>query len=202
MKASQLPACSIFCLARPSFLIDRASGVPSVKCLVTRVHFASGGFSRYGLHSVYYLLLVSRCLFRYGPSVRMRSTTNSILTVLYFTRTRWLHLLPSSISNFSLEELPFRQYFYSPLPSSFSNDIESGLTSEDFDLHANLAGGDSRSGLDDNAKREILKIMKGSWIKGPVSFDEARRIYMERMLERQGIGRDGRPRDPKFVSFS
>lgn len=91
---------------------------------------------------------------------------------------------------------------YTPIPSSFNNDIESGLTSDDFDLHANVEAGDSRSGLDDDAKREIRKIMKGSWLRGPVNFDEARRIYMERMLESQGIGRDGTPRDPKFVSFS
>jgi Fungal protein of unknown function (DUF2015) len=88
------------------------------------------------------------------------------------------------------------------VPSSFSNDIETGLSSSDFDLHANVAAGDSRAGLDDAAKREIQKIMKGSWFSGPVGFDEARRIYMERTLEAHGVGRDGRPRDPKFVSFS
>jgi len=44
--------------------------------------------------------------------------------------------------------------------------------------------------------------MKGSWIRGPMTFDEARRMYMERSFERQGIGRDGMPKDPKFVSFS
>jgi len=44
--------------------------------------------------------------------------------------------------------------------------------------------------------------MRGGWFRAPMGFDEARRVYMERMLEREGIGRDGRPRDPKFVSFS
>lgn len=80
--------------------------------------------------------------------------------------------------------------------------MESGLSSSNFDLSGNISSADSRAGLDDNAKREIRKIMKGNWFKGPVGFDEARRIYMERMLESQGVGRDGRPRDPKFVSFS
>lgn len=35
-----------------------------------------------------------------------------------------------------------------------------------------------------------------------VTFDEARRIYMEGSFAKHGIGADGRPRDPKFVSFS
>lgn len=121
-------------------------------------------------------------------------------TVLYLTRTRWIPLLPTSVQDFSLSEVPLVRY--APIPSSWSNDIESGLTSDDFDIQANVDAGDSRSGLDEGAKREIKKIMKGSWLRGPVNFDEARRIYMERMLESQGIGRDGRPRDPKFVSFS
>ena len=81
-----------------------------------------------------------------------------------------------------------------------AGDIESGLTSSNFDLNANLTG-DQRAGLDDATKTEVLKIMKGGWFSGPVSFDEARRIQMERSLERQGIGRDGMPRDPKMVTF-
>jgi hypothetical protein len=80
--------------------------------------------------------------------------------------------------------------------------MEAGLSSDAFDLSGNVSAGDSRAGLDDDAKREIQKIMKGSWIKAPMGFDEARRVYMERRLEAQGIGRDGLPRDPKFVSFS
>jgi hypothetical protein len=80
--------------------------------------------------------------------------------------------------------------------------MEAGMSSDAFDLSHNVAAGDSRAGLDDDAKREIQKIMKGNWIRAPMGFDEARRVYMERRLEAQGIGRDGLPRDPKFVSFS
>lgn len=123
-------------------------------------------------------------------------------TVAYFYRSRWLHLLPSTITQISPRSIPFSQYFYTPLDSSFSNDIEAGLSSSEFDLSTNVAAGDSRSGLDDTAKREIQKIMRGTWLKRPVTFNEARRIYMERRLESEGIGRDGRPKDPKFVSFS
>lgn len=106
-------------------------------------------------------------------------------TAIYLTRNSWLHLLPSS-------------FLYARLPGSFSGDIEAGLSSSTFDLGANVDAGDSRAGLDDAGKKEILKIMKTRRLR----FDEARRVYMEQRFSANGIGPDGRPRDPKFVSFS
>ncbi|KAJ5302044.1 hypothetical protein PENANT_c008G09945 [Penicillium antarcticum] len=107
-------------------------------------------------------------------------------TALYLTRSRWIPLLP----------VP--DYIYHRLPSSFTADLEAGLSSSQFDLAANVAGGDSRGGLDQKAKREVRKIMKNQ----KVNFDEARRIYTEQRFAKNNIGPDGRPRDPKFVSFS
>ncbi|KAL9125250.1 MAG: hypothetical protein Q9175_008110 [Cornicularia normoerica] len=109
-----------------------------------------------------------------------------LATALYLTRNRWYHLVP--ITN----------YIYTRLPSSFTNDIESGFTSSDFDLETNVAAGDSRAGLDQQAKREVQKIMKSR----RVGFDEARRMYTEARFAKNNIGLDGLPRDPKFVSFS
>ena len=86
---------------------------------------------------------------------------------------------------------------YTPLPSNFREDVEAGLHSADFDMTGNVEG-DSRSGLDADAKREVLLIMK----RRGVGFDEARRIYMERNFRKSGIGSDGLPRDPKLVTFS
>ena len=77
-------------------------------------------------------------------------------------------------------------------------DVESGFTSADFDLSSNIMEGDSRGGLDQKAKREIQRLMK---IRG-INFDEARRVYMEQRFKKHGIGEDGIPKDPKFVSFS
>ena len=54
-----------------------------------------------------------------------------------------------------------------------------------------------RAGLDERAKREIKAIMTNQ----KVSFDEARRIYTQQRFSKNNIGPDGRPRDPKFVSF-
>lgn len=113
------------------------------------------------------------------------------VTALYLTRGRWSHLVPQL--NF-----PGSEHLYSRLPNSFSGDMEAGLSSATFDLSGNVAGGDGRAGLDDTAKAEILKIMK----KRRMRFDEARRVYMEERFKANGIGPDGRPRDPKFVSFS
>lgn len=105
---------------------------------------------------------------------------------LYVTRDRWLDYIPIS------------DYIYSRLPSSFSGDIEEGLTSDDFDLAGNVAAGDERAGLDQRGKQEVRRIMRSK----KVDFDEARRIYTERRFAKNNIGPDGRPRDPKFVSFS
>ncbi|TVY47187.1 UPF0357 protein [Lachnellula occidentalis] len=110
-------------------------------------------------------------------------------TVLFLTRFHWLPHVPS---------LPGTTFLYSALPSSFSSDIEAGLSSSDFDLSGNVAAGDSRTGLDNASKKEIQKIMKNR----RVNFDEARRIYTEARFAKNNIGPDGRPRDPKFVSFS
>lgn len=76
--------------------------------------------------------------------------------------------------------------------------MESGFTSGDFDLSTNVAAGDSRRGLDQRGKREVQRIMK----RRNVGFDEARRLFMEQNFTNNNIGMDGRPRDPKFVSFS
>lgn len=78
------------------------------------------------------------------------------------------------------------------------SDVESGFTSNDFDLSGNVMEGDSRAGLDVKGKRDVQRIMKNRGI----GFDEARRVYMEQGFKKNNIGADGLPRDPKFVSFS
>ncbi|KAG5957776.1 hypothetical protein E4U57_001734 [Claviceps arundinis] len=114
----------------------------------------------------------------------------AVATALFFTRSYWRPYVPKI-------RLPGADFIYARLPSSFSGDIEAGLSSSTFDLGGNLEG-DSRAGLDDAGKREILKIMK----KKRMTFDQARKAYMDNRFKANGIGPDGRPRDPKFVSFS
>ncbi|KAI6353540.1 hypothetical protein MCOR25_008944 [Pyricularia grisea] len=114
-------------------------------------------------------------------------------TGLYLSRARWTSQLRDI-------NLPGSNYLYSRLQlgSSFSDDAEAGLSSANFDLTANIDEGDARAGLDDAAKAEILRIMKQRRLR----FDEARKVYMENRFRDNDIGPDGRPRDPKFVSFS
>jgi hypothetical protein len=122
------------------------------------------------------------------------------LAVLYLTRTRWHPFLAPYISRLPAVSLPtsLTSPLYSRLPQSFMSDVENGLTSADFDLSSNVMEGDSRGGLDQKAKAAVQRIMK----RRGVGFDEARRIYMQDRFRREGIGEDGVPRDPKFVSFS
>ena len=114
-------------------------------------------------------------------------------TALYFTRSYWVHHV-----HLPAIRLPGADYIYSQLPNTFAGDAEAGLSSSNFDLEANIEAGDSRRGLDDASKAEVLKLMK----KRRMTFDQARKAYMESRFKANGIGADGRPRDPKFVSFS
>jgi len=84
------------------------------------------------------------------------------------------------------------------MTSGFAGDAEAGMHSSTFNLAENIEASDSRAGLDENAKRDVYIIMK----RRGVGFDEARRIYVEGIFGREGIGADGRPMDRKAVMFS
>ena len=71
------------------------------------------------------------------------------------------------------------------------------MSSSNFDLSENIEAGDSRAGLDDNAKMEVQRLMK----ERRVDFDEARRMWVQEKFGRNNIGADGRPRDPKAFMF-
>ena len=117
-----------------------------------------------------------------------QSADAPLSTGLYLTRSRWLPYLP----------IPGYIYTRLPTSSTFAGDIDSGFTSNDFDLQSNLEAGDSRAGLDAVGKREVQRLMRSR----KVGFDEARRMYTVGRFAKNNIGPDGRPRDPKFVSFS
>lgn len=119
-------------------------------------------------------------------------TVISILlaSALYYTRRFWTVYLPSSYRD--------RLGRYMSLPS-FENDIESGLTSEDFDLSQNVTDEDNRYGLDATSRKEVKKIMRTK----KCTFDQARLIYLQDKMRAAGIDpQTGLPRDSKFVSFS
>lgn len=118
---------------------------------------------------------------------RHRADTTCFHIGLWYSRHTWtpyvIRFVPSAV--------------YTRLPQSFTEDIEAGLSSDNFNLHGNLQD-DGRSGLDANSKREILKIMKSK----KVSFDDARTLFLQKRMAKNGIGPDGRPLDPRAVFFS
>lgn len=123
-------------------------------------------------------------------------------SALYWTRARWTESVTHGFQSLGDCLASIRSAFsfspYTRLPTTFEGDAEAGLSSSTFDLSGNVEGGDSRAGLDDASKAAILAIMK----KRRLPFDEARKVYMEQRFHANGIRADGRPRDPKFVSFS
>ncbi|RMZ86960.1 hypothetical protein DV736_g5817, partial [Chaetothyriales sp. CBS 134916] len=102
-----------------------------------------------------------------------------------------------------LYRLPTSSAQYSRVPTStdsntFIDDAEAGLHSADFNLAENIEAEDERGGLDPEQRREVVRLMK---VRG-IGFDEARREWMEKRFRKEGIGKDGLPRDPKLVTFS
>jgi len=53
---------------------------------------------------------------------------------------------------------------YTPL-STFSDQVGLGLSSNDFDIEANIRSGDSRTGLDETGTQEVLEIMRRERVK-------------------------------------
>jgi hypothetical protein len=80
--------------------------------------------------------------------------------------------------------------------ASFRRDIEAGLNSDNFNVARDNAN-DSRKGLDEAARTEILKIMD----EHKITFDEARQKYIKCKFSDNQIGPDGIPLDPKVITF-
>lgn len=115
----------------------------------------------------------------------------SFLGVVYYYRAPIREFL-----NERHRRLGHHGFFSIPIEETFEHDLENGLNSDNFSLEGNLKG-DTRKGLLVKAKEEIKNIM----VRNSLSFDEARLIYTQRELDKNGIDKDGIPRDPKFVSF-
>jgi hypothetical protein len=53
---------------------------------------------------------------------------------------------------------------YTPL-STFNEQVSAGMTSSAFDLESNIRDGDSRTGLDEQATKEVMEIMNRERVK-------------------------------------
>lgn len=82
------------------------------------------------------------------------------------------------------------------LNDDFVGDLESGLSSRNFDIISRNAS-DERHGLDPTAKKAIRQIME----RENIGFDKARLLYTERTFGQNNIAPDGTPLDPKAFTF-
>lgn len=119
-------------------------------------------------------------------------------SALYFTRHHWTPYLPAHLRAHLSHYVPLPQ-LAPDAATSFSEDVEAGFTSSQFDLSRNVEDGDDRHGLDAVSRAEVKRIMK---VK-KCTFDQARLIYLQDKMRKAGIDpMTGLPIDSKFVSFS
>lgn len=131
----------------------------------------------------------------------------ALAILVYRNRAFFITLLPPSLASrlpapaapsggsFFNRLLPFRSS-YTPLPT-WSDQLNSGLSSTLFDITANMDDGDSRTGLDESGARDIQTIMR----EQGVSFDQARLIRHRDILVRNNIDPNtGLPLDSKAVT--
>lgn len=86
----------------------------------------------------------------------LKSNLRKIVT--YRFRASIIPRLPSRIKDF----FPSLNH-YTPL--SFSDQIGAGLSSNAFDIEANVRDGDSRAGLDERGAQEVKDIMRREGVK-------------------------------------
>lgn len=75
---------------------------------------------------------------------------------------RYHSLLPDRITEYFTPRSG--GYAYTAL-STFSSQFSSGLSSDNFDIEANIRDGDSRSGLDAEGAAEVAEIMRRERVK-------------------------------------
>ncbi|PFH51009.1 hypothetical protein AMATHDRAFT_75205 [Amanita thiersii Skay4041] len=114
--------------------------------------------------------------------------------LLFMVSYRYRAILMPQVSNHLRALFPRLQH-YSPL-STFSEQANAGMTSDTFDIEANIRDGDPRSGLDEHGTQEVMEIMRTE----RVNFDQARLIRQNRFLARNGIDPSGMPIDAKAVT--
>ncbi|PSR82604.1 hypothetical protein PHLCEN_2v6037 [Hermanssonia centrifuga] len=87
----------------------------------------------------------------------------ALLALLVMLTFRYRAKLISHVPN------PVKSFFprlthYQPL-STFEAQAGAGLTSESFDIEANIRDGDARAGLDERGTQEVLDIMRRERVK-------------------------------------
>jgi len=119
-----------------------------------------------------------------------------ILLLAFYQRHAIIARLPPRIADRIPQRLTRRVGGqYAPL-NTFADQRSAGLSSGAFDIEANMADGDSRTGLDEAGAAEVQAIMQSH----RVNFDQARLIRQNQILARNGIDPSGMPLDSKAVT--
>ncbi|KAL1668881.1 hypothetical protein GGF50DRAFT_96086 [Schizophyllum commune] len=117
----------------------------------------------------------------------------ALLVMLSFTyRSRLAPFVPERVRSLPIFA---RSHTYTPL-ATFNDQVQAGMSSQAFDIEANIRDGDARAGLDEVGTREVMEIMRTE----RVNFDQARLIRQNRMLAAHGIDPSGMPMDRKAVT--
>ncbi|CAA22601.1 hypothetical protein POMI540_0135 [Schizosaccharomyces pombe] len=90
----------------------------------------------------------------------------------------------------------YRSIRYSPVENSFEADFNNGLNSSSFDIAQNILAQDTRAGLDEAATSQIRGLMK----QLQCSFDQARLIYIRKVMSDNNVDSTGMPLDNKAVT--
>lgn len=183
--ASQYLTATIMPYEDPDILVQDGEPVPSTGSSLIILITSNPYFF------TWFLIMVFLSAGKFLASSSIRQNINQAGTVAYSTRARWLPAFYRVTDHLGF-------YSYMRLPTNFREDVEAGLTSDSFNLAGNIMDGDSRAGLDDESKREVMKIMK----RYRVGFDEARVKMIEEQMRKAGIAPDGRPLDPRAVTFA
>ncbi|EKM50506.1 uncharacterized protein PHACADRAFT_263835 [Phanerochaete carnosa HHB-10118-sp] len=118
----------------------------------------------------------------------------ALLALLVMLTFRYRVTLISHVPN-PVKALFPRLGHYAPL-STFEDQANAGVTSESFDIEANIRDGDTRVGLDERGTQEVLEIMR----RERVNFDQARVIRQNQIFAANGISPSGLPLDSKAVT--
>jgi len=113
-----------------------------------------------------------------------------MLAVMFHYRSQLIHHVPHRVKSF----FPSLSH-YTPL-STFADQAHAGMSSNAFDIEANIRDGDERAGLDERGTQEVMEIMR----RQRVNFDQARLIRHNQILARNGVDASGMPLDSKAVT--
>ncbi|CDK27633.1 unnamed protein product [Kuraishia capsulata CBS 1993] len=129
----------------------------------------------------------------YGPLIILAV----VALIMFHLRKRWVPRVEERFGDKFAELRARFAGYHQAETGSFALDAEQGLTSSTFDIESdNIGRGDTRKGLDENAKKQVHELMK----KKGLSFDDARLEYTQSVMKNNNIAADGTPLDPKAVT--